>query len=158
MTTDKRNITALVKPILNKHGIDNLTVEIDLISAFHRYVTERKAGRDITKVRLDILKDMEIGAARSDVRAAMEAKIKKELGIDAGTTPHLWETVMDFLIKAEIRGEHLSTFANACKADPFNMPKTHQIAQKPSLIQSMWPAVFKGDTQLAQPDKDGGFR
>jgi hypothetical protein len=158
-TTDKRQITELVKPILEKHGIDSLQLEIDLIGAFWRYVVERKAGRDIAQVRIDILKDMQVGATRVTEREAMESTIRSALGIDPTATPAIWDTVIDFLLKAEKRGERLAEFAQACIADPYGMPKAHQIAQKPSLIQSMWPKVSFSENKIhAKPDtKDGGY-
>jgi len=157
-STDKRQITFLVKGILEKHRIDSLVLEVDLVCAFDRYVVGRRAGKDISQLRIEILEDMSAGNERAAERDEMEERIKRCLGINPRTTPALWDSVIHFLIKVDKKNETIERFASACEADPYNMPKSHQIANKPTLIQAMWPKVFKGEIVPAIADSDGGYR
>jgi hypothetical protein len=157
-STDKRQIEFLVKGILQKHGIDSLIVEIDLICAFDMYLKGRYKKEEPADLRVSILKSIQAGNEKTNERDALEDRIKQSLGIDPRTTPALWDTVINFLIKAEKQNETIERFAMACEADPYGMPKTHQIANKPTLIQAVWPHVFKGGVEAAQADSDGGYR
>lgn len=157
-STDKRNIEFLVKGILQKHGIDSLIVEIDLICAFDTYLKGRYKKEEPADLRIEILKSLQAGFEKSDERDAMEERIKRALGVDPKTTPALWDSVINFLIKAEKQNETIERFAMACEADPYGMPKTHQIANKPTMIQAVWPKVFRGGVEAARADSDGGFR
>jgi len=140
-TTDKRQITMLVKGILSKYGIDNLACEMVLIDSFWQYVTERKAGKPIAEIRADILRDLEIGVEKKTKNDEMESRIFQATGLYVSDKWYL-DGVIDFLIKHERAGETIETFAERCKADPFTMPKFFQIAQKPSLLRDTWGLAF----------------
>lgn len=156
-TTVKRQITKLVRGVFEKYR-DDLEREINMVEAVHQYIVGCNAGRPIAQVREEIFTAMQLGAQSSQVREAMETRIKSALGVDPGVTPSLWDTVIEFLIKKDADGQTIEKFASACQSDPYGMPKAHQIAQKPSLIQSMWLKAFPvQSTQTAQPDKDGGY-
>jgi hypothetical protein len=157
-STDKRQIEFLVKGILQKHKIDSLIVEIDLVCAFDMFLKGRYKKQDPADLRVSILQSLAAGQEKTSERDAMEARIKRALGIDPTTTPALWDTVINFLIAADKRNESIERFAMACDADPYGMPKTHQIANKPTMIQAVWPKVFKGGIEAAKPDSDGGYR
>lgn len=157
-TTDKRQIEFLVKGILEKHKIDSLIIEVDLICAFDRFLKGRYKNQNPADLRVSILQSLGAGQEKTSERDAMEARIKRALGIDPTTTPALWDAVINFLIAADKRHESIERFATACEADPYGMPKTHQIANKPTIIQAVWPKVFKGGIETAKPDTDGGYR
>jgi hypothetical protein len=157
-STDKRQIEFLVRGILQKHGIDSLIIEIDLICAFDTYLKGRYKKEEPADLRVKILQSIGAGQERTNERDAMEERIKRALGIDPSTTPALWDTVINFLIKAEKQNETIERFAIACEADPYGMPKTHQIANRPTMIQAVWPKVFKGGVEVAKADSDGGYR
>ena len=157
-STDKRQIDFLVKGILAKHKIDSLIGEIALVCAFDEYLKGRYRKEEPADLRVKILESIKAGNELQNERDAMEDRIKRALGIDPRTTPALWDSVIRFLINAEKQNETIERFANACEADPYNMPKIHQIANKPTMIQAVWPRVFKGGIAAAQADSDGGYR
>lgn len=157
-STDKRQIEFLVKGILQKHGIAPLIVEIDLVCAFDSYLKGRYKKEEPADLRVKILNSLQAGQQTTGEREAMENRIKLALGIDPRTTPDNWDAVIKFLIKAEKQNETIERFAMACEADPYGMPKTHQIANKPSMIQAVWPKVFRGGVATAQAENDGGYR
>jgi len=157
-TTDKRQITSMVKQILASNSIDNLKLEIDLISAFEFYVVGRRAGRNIAELRQEIVESVERGTRAANERDAMEERIRRALGVNPATTPALWDAVIPFLIKADKKNETIERFARECEADPYGMPKTHQIANKPTLIMAVWPKVFREAVEPARADSDGGYR
>jgi hypothetical protein len=47
--TDNRNIKQIVKSILQNNQVDNLKLEVDLVSAWNRYVNEREDGKPLLK-------------------------------------------------------------------------------------------------------------
>lgn len=150
-STDKRQITLLVKGLMQKHGLTALQVEIDFVSAFWRYITERKAGRDISRVREDILNDLQIAAANATKQENMESRVKFSTGLSVDESWYR-EGVIAFLIARDLDGQTVEKFAEACRADPFNMPKFFQIAAQPALIRKNWGLAFQKTVSPARPE------
>lgn len=140
-TTGKRQITKLVNGIFTKFGIDNLACEMVLTDAFWRYVTERKTGKSIAEIRADILRDLEISGEKKAKNDEMESRIFQATGLYVNDKWYL-DGIIDFLQKHDALGETIETFAERCKADPYNMPKFFQIAQKPTLLRDTWGLAF----------------
>jgi len=142
-STDKKNIEKIVKGILFNNGIDNLKAEIDLIEVWWRYVTEREEGLSPAEARLKIAQEFN-GTGQSE--KGQERNITRQefmdvMKINVGDSTD-WNSLLDFLIKAKAKGETIQQFADWCKADPYNSPKIHQIAQKPLLVKQVWAAAF----------------
>jgi len=149
-STNQRQIILLVKGIMQKHNLTDLQVEIDFSSAFWRYVTERKAGRTAVQIREDILKDLEIGAAKATAQENMESRIKFATGLSVN---ELWyrDGVIDFLIARDAEGQTVEHFAKACTDDPYNMPKFFKFSERPSLIKDNWGLAFMKKTDEVRP-------
>jgi hypothetical protein len=152
LSTDKKNIEKIVKAILQNNGIDNLKAEIDISSAWHRYLTEREEGLTPAETRLKITAEFNpLGFSergrkkRNQIKQEFMDVMMIEFGGEDSTD---WSSLLDHLVKASEKGETIRTYAEWCKADPYNSPKTHQIAQKPLLVKMTWNAAFiKQDKQ-----------
>jgi pyruvate-formate lyase len=145
LSTDKKNIEKIVRGILQSNGIDNFKLEIDLSSAWHRYVTTREGGLTPAESRLQIAQEYnEIGfSAKGQERNQLKQEFMDVMKIDFGGEDSAdWTSLLDHLVKAKAKGETIQTFAEWCKKDPFNSPKIHQIAQKPLLVKQVWAAAF----------------
>ena len=161
LSTDNKNITKIVRAILQSNGIDNLKAEIDIISAWHRYVTSREDGLTPAEVRAKIAVEYngvgisEDGVKRNQIKDRMQTALGME--IDEGITD--WFTVVTFCKTQEhYKGETIEKFMEWCKTDPYNSPKKHQIAQSPLLIKKMWASAFM--TQQAEKStlEDSGWK
>ncbi len=155
LSTDNKNITKIVRGILQGNGIDNLKVEIDIISAWHRYMTIREDGLTPAESRLQIASEYDElgfskrGQERNIVRQEFEDVMKIDFG---GEDSADWSELLTFLVKAREKGETIYTFAKWCKDDPFNSPKIHQIAQKPLMVKQTWRNAFS-----VEQTKNKGF-
>lgn len=100
---------------------------------------ERKAKQQAEKK--DPVDFILTSSEKEQAYKAMEERVFKSTGLAVNET---WrrERVIDFLIEKDAAGETIEIFAAKCKADPFNMPKWFQIAQKPSLLKDTWGLAF----------------
>ena len=144
-TTDKRQISIFTNKILAKYDIDNLQLEIDLISAFHAYLTERLKSGDKVGARERIEKALQLHEKRATKNEQMESRIFKATGLYVNERWYM-DGIIDFLTKKDEQGETIEVFAERCKADPFNMPKFFKIAEKPAYLKDVWGLAFT-DTQ-----------
>lgn len=155
LSTDNKNIVKIVRGILQSNGIDNLKLEIDISSAWHRYVTVREDGLTPAEARIKIAEEYDElgfskdGQERNIVKQEFMDAMKIEFG---GEDNADWSELLTHLVKAKRSGESIYTFLEWCKTDPYNSPKIHQIAQKPLLVKMTWRNAF--DTVKA---KSKGF-
>ena len=140
-TTDSRQIGMIVRGILSKHNLDNLQLEIDLTESFKRYMDGKKQGRDIAKIREEILLSLEIGALKENAKINMEARVKLSLGIEVSGRSR-YNDMIRFLLKKDAEGQSVELFAEWCRNNPFNAPKFFKIAEMPDLLMVNWPAAF----------------
>jgi hypothetical protein len=160
LSTDKKNIEKIVRGILLSNGIDNLKLEIDISSAWHRYVTVREDGFTPAESRLQIAKEYDMlgfskaGQERNIIRQEFEDVMKIDFG---GEDSQDWTELLNHLVAAKAKGENIQTFADWCKADPFNSPKIHQIAQKPLLVKQTWRNAFVPKEQKYNPNEEFGL-
>ncbi len=164
-TTDSRQLGEIFKGVLNKHGLWNyavenqkdLLVEMDLVMAAKMYFAEVKQI-GAANVRQKVFETLKLAEAKVAATDGMESRVKFALGIFP--TGRAWEDVLAFLIREDGQGKTIETFAKACESDPYNMPKSHQIAMNPTLIISMWPKAHIDTTEkiYAEPEPDGGYR
>ena len=154
MTTSiNRQLTLLVQGILGKHKIDNLQVEVDLVSSLQRMWTE--GGRDpakLAEIRENILKSMLAGGLKEHKMAEMEGRVKACMNISV-SGPY-YEDMLKFLMKKDEEGETVEQFAKWCKENPYDAPKFFKIAEKPNLLKVNWPAAFTNRVEREVADTD----
>lgn len=146
--TDNRNIKIIVKSILQSNGVDNLKLEIDLISAWHRYVNEREEGLSPAETRAKIVDEFGplgfVGMSdKARERSRMAQIIMDTLRLNVEEDRPEWIAIIDFCLAAEQKGQTVQRYEEWRRTDPFNSPKTHQIAMNPRLIKSTWPQAFE---------------
>lgn len=153
MTTSiNRQLTLLVQGILEKHKIDSLQLEVDLVSSLQRMWTE--GGRDPSKlaeIRENILKSMLAGAARVEKLASMESRVKMSLGIETNGGSR-YEDMLNFLLKKDSEGQSVEEYAKWCKDNPFEAPKPFQISMRPALLSETWPMAFQKPQVVERPE------
>jgi len=154
--TDSRNIKMIIQGIMNKHNIDNLSLEMDLFSAWMRYVNERDEGETPAEARSKIAKEYGIlgfvgmsDAVREKARMLEILEGALHLTIDAEE----WNDVILFCIRKEAEGQTVVRYQEWRDKDVFNSPKSHQIAQDPKLVIKTWPQAFanKPEAKVPQP-------
>jgi hypothetical protein len=145
--TDNRNIKQIVKSILQNNQIDNLKLEVDLVSAWHRYVNERQEGLTPAEARAKITSEFGVlgfigmsDLARERSRMAQVIMDTLRLDVDEGNPD--WVAVIDFCLLEEKKGQTIKKYQEWREKDLFNSPKSHQIAMKPRLIKSTWLQAF----------------
>ena len=160
LSTDKKNISQIVRGILQANNTDNLKLEIDIISAWHKYVTVREGGLTPAESRLQIAKEYDpLGfSAKGQERNKLRQEFMDVMKIDFGGEDSAdWSALLDHLVKAKAKGETIQAFAEWCKRDPFNSPKIHQIAQKPLLVKQVWAAAFAKTEEQYDPSRPAEF-
>jgi len=140
-TTIKRQVTLLVKGLLQKHAIDHLQLEIELVEGVWGFITEVRKGRDAATVRAEILAALKANEAQVTKDAELESRIFKALGLYVNEQWYKSD-VIAFLHKREAEGQTVEEFAEACKADPFTMPKFYEIAKNPEYLRTVWGMAF----------------
>lgn len=158
-STDTKNITKIVKAILQENGIDldkNLMLEIQLVSAWKRYVFEREEGLSPAEVREKIANEY-IFSESPGVMKAQKCiqEVQDAMGLDVNYNLPAWFTVIQFVMKKADEGQTIQQYRAWCDSDKFNSPKTHQIAQKPMLIKDTWRKAFEGVSNTEDKFKDG---
>lgn len=145
--TDNRNIKQIVKSILQNNDIDNFKLEVDLVSAWNRYVNGRDDGMTPAQSRERMAEEFGVlgFVGVSDLareRARMQQIIMDTLHIDVEESRPDWVRVIDFCLRMEKEGKTVKQYQEWRDKDPFNSPKSHQIVMKPELIKATWPQAF----------------
>lgn len=156
-TTANRQLTLLVAGILEKHKIDNLQLEIDLVSSIHRMYTE--AGKDISKmvsIREEILDSFLIGAAKENEKTSMEKRVKDCMGISIDGRGR-YDDMIKFLIKKDSEGQAVEEYARWSVANPYDAPKFFKIAEKPDLLMVTWNMAFPESKEISRPTGTGFY-
>lgn len=151
-TTDTRQLRMTVDSILAKYGIDNLQLSIDLASGVKTFFEGTRAGDNPVEIRARIQKALETGAQKAAKQDEMEGRIKVATGLSVS---EYWyrDGVIDFLLQRDAEGQTIEKFAEACRADPYNMPKFFKFSERPSLIKDDWGLAFAKGTNLKQEDR-----
>jgi hypothetical protein len=158
--TDSRNIKKIIQAILQSNGIDNLKCEADLFGAWMRYMNERETGLTPAQVREKITAEYnQVGISEEMVaRNQLKTRMETALGMSIDEGVRNWETVITFCkVQEHYKGETIEKFMEWCKADPYNSPKKHQIAQNPLLIKVMWQSAFIEKTDVNSEPKGTGY-
>ena len=156
-TTANRQLTLLVSGVLRKHKIDNLQLEIDLVSSIHRMYDE--AGRDVSKmvsIREEILDSFLAGAAKENEITSMEKRVKDCMGISIDGRSR-YENMLKFLVKKEEQGQKVEQYAKWCKENSFERPKPFQIASRPALLMETWTMAFPEVKEISRPTGTGFY-
>lgn len=145
--TDYRNIKQIVKSILQKNSVDDLKLEIELVSTWHRYVNEREEGLTPAQTRAKIVEEFGVLgfvglSKKARERSRMAQVLMDTLRLNVEEDRPEWIAVIDFCLEAEKKGETVQKYEEWRKKDLFNSPKAHQIVMKPRLIKSTWPQAF----------------
>jgi len=141
-TTDKRQLRLTISAVLKHHGIDDLSIDghvADAVTSFLDMTLSK--GVNPVKARNNIL-DAMLGYLDDQRRyEQMNERVEAALHVrpDGGDK---WNEIIRFLEKKETAGETIERFAEWCKTDQYNSPKTHQIALKPDVIHATWPSAF----------------
>lgn len=141
-TTAHRQLSILVRGILESYKIDNLQLEIDLIASVHRMYQE--SGKDPSKMaalREEILAGMLKGASEENELAQMETRVKKSMTISCDGRSRYSE-MLRFLVKRDRDGQPVEKYAEWCKNNPFTAPKFFKIADRPDLLMETWEMAF----------------
>lgn len=157
-TTINRQISLLVKGILFKYQIDNLQLEIDLVSSFQRMVLE--GGKDPSKfsnIREDILDAMLANAKIENDKAIMEGRVKRSMGFSIDGRAR-YDDMLKFLLKKDAEGQTVEEYARWCNANPYDAPKFFKIAEKPDTLMVTWSMAFPERSQeVARPTGTGFY-
>jgi hypothetical protein len=157
-TTVNRQLTLLVQGVLKKYEIDNLQLEIDIIASVHRLFSE--GGKDpakMVKIREEILSSMLAGAAKENVVVEMESRVKVSMNLETGGQAR-YEDMLRFLVKKDGEGQPVERYAQWCKENPYEAPKSFQIAIRPNLLMETWSMAFPERKEyVAQPTGTGFY-
>ena len=139
LTTDSRQLRLLIDSVLSKHQIDNLELSMLLVQACQEFFAETKQGHDPVEVRQKIAEAIGVGEANVSRQETMRTRIEKALVLTL--LPNA-ESLIDFCLKKDAKGETIERYAAWCKADPYNSPKAHQVINNPLLVIGTWPQAF----------------
>jgi hypothetical protein len=143
-STDTKNIKKIVQGILKRNYVaDNLQLEIDLVSAFMRYMFEREEGVTPGESKDKITAELGFFGTEHTDKARMMQLLMDTLGVEVDETKTEWVTVINFCIEAEKKNQTVSAYRAWMNRDPYNSPKKHQIAQTPLLIKQTWMSAFE---------------
>jgi hypothetical protein len=151
-TTISRQISLLVKGILDKYKIDDLQLEIDLVASFQRMFTE--GGKDpekLSRIREDVLSSMLQGAAAENELAKMEGRVKRAMKISCDGRSR-YSDMLRFLVKKDVEGQTVEQYAKWCESNPFNAPKFFQIADRPDRLMETWEMAFVEQVDEIRPE------
>lgn len=153
MTTSiSRQISLLVKGILERYKIDNLQLEIDLASSFQRMFTE--GGKDpekLSKVREDILSSFQKELDKANELIDMETRVSRAMGISTDGRSR-YDTMLRFLVRKDKDGQKIEDYAKWCKDNPFTAPKPFKIAERPDLLMETWTMAFVEKADEVRPE------
>ena len=130
ISTDTKNIRKIVRVILERNGIyalgiDDLRLEVELFSAWVRYVNARDEGLTPAESRQKIADEFtETGqSAAGQNRNIVRQEFMDVMGLDFGSEDNTdWSDLLTFLVKAAAQGQTIKAYAEWCTADPYNSP------------------------------------
>lgn len=158
-STDTKNITQIVKGILKRNYVaDSLQLEIDLVSAWKRYLFEREEGLSPAETREKITKEIGFFGVEHIERARMMQLLMDTLGVDVDEGTPEWIAVINHCIEAEKNNQTVRDYRAWMNADPYNSPKKHQIAQNPLLIKQTWRSAFEEKEKNQTNEIPGEYR
>lgn len=162
--TDNRNIKQIVKSILQNNNIDDLKLEVDLVSAWNRYVNEREEGLTPAQTRAKITEEFGVlgfvgMSDKARERSRMAQVIMDTLRLNVDEDRPEWIAVIDFCLKAEKEGQTIQEYEKWRREDLYNSPKAHQIAMKPKIIKDTWMQAFppKVDSEVKNEGGSGYY-
>jgi hypothetical protein len=142
-TTVNRQLSLLVKGILESYKIDILQLEVDLVSALQRMWNE--AGKDPAKmvaIREEILTAMLAQGAFENKLAEMESRFKAATGLSLDGRSR-YDQMLRFLVKKDEEGQSVEQYARWCRENPYDAPKFFKIAEKPDMLMLTWGLAFQ---------------
>jgi len=149
--------------LFDDKGNLSLMVEMDFVGAFYGYFSERLKSGDKASIRERLISDLgQLGdLGISDLalqKNRMVQMLQDTLRLNVDIESPGWERVISFCIQAEAKGQTVKQYQAWREKDVFNSPKSHQIANDPSLIIKTWPQADYSVAEHIQPKSaDGSF-
>lgn len=155
-STDTKNIKRIVQAILTSNGIDNLKLEIDIVTAWMRYLFEREAGESPAEARDRVVSDY-VGKVLEVARAGMDrVQFQKRIETVLGLSPN-WDDVKNdwnsfdvWLMDKEKAGQTIEQFMKWYNSDEFRAKG--RIYLNPAKIKLVWNNAFQHKTDEARPN------
>lgn len=149
-STDTSNIKKMVKLLMVKDGVDNLTLEIDLVSAFMRYLHEREDGESPAQARMRVTREpggldalLQITQAfrpRAEMRERVEQALKRNVNWE--DLKQDWNTFDVWLIEQEKEtGRTIEGFMKWHNSEEFRQRGI--IYLSPNKIKDWWLQAFE---------------
>lgn len=141
MTTEKRQLRLVISAILEKHGIDNLALEISIVDAVVSFFEQTKRGIEPVKARGNILDGVLHYLDKQREYEQMTNRIAKVVKV----TPNggdAWNEVVRFCIAKERQGQTIEQYGEWMHANRYDAPKVAQISMRPQIIKDTWIAAF----------------
>lgn len=158
-STDTKNITKIVKAILQSNGIDNdtsLKLEIDLIEAWKRYLFEREEGESPAVARERVTEDYVSKVIEHAQAGASMVEYRNRIERAMGLNPNWDDTKQDWsgfdlwLKKKEGQGQTIESFMAWWKSDEFRAKGS--IWLNPQKVKLMWGQAFVHKTDEQRPE------
>jgi hypothetical protein len=154
-STDSKNITKIVQVILSSNGIDNLKLEIDLVTAWKRYLFEREEGETPAGARERVVQDY-VGAVLAVARAGMDrVQYQKRIETVLGLSPNWddlkqdWNSFDTWLMSKEKEGQTIEAFMKWYNSDEFRAKG--RIYLNPPKIKLIWNNAFEHKKEESRP-------
>ena len=157
MSVAKSSIRKAISAVLVEFNIDDLALEGSLATAVYGFFQRLESGEDENLVEADMLGEFERKHADIKYRAELINRIEKALKLNVNESR--WEETINFIARMEKKHQQtIEKYQEWREEDVYNSPKSHQIANKPSLINATWPQAFPEGTQLKfVQTEDKGF-
>lgn len=148
----------LTDDFLKQANLSQLQVEGRIATEVYGYFMRLADGERPSLVEGDMLDQFEREHADIKYRAELVERVSRALKLNVKTGGN-WDPVLKFIERMERKkGQRIETYADWCTEDPYNSPKAHQIANKPSLIEATWPQAFPEGVQMKlEQAADGGY-
>ena len=153
-STDTKNVKKIVRALLSKHGIVDeqgepiLIVEVDLVSAWLRYMFERESGESAGEAKVRVTADFDkvgvildtvlAGKAMEEFRKRIETALVKSPNWDSAKDD--WYEFDRWLYVKDQDGETIEQFMTWWRSDDFRARS--EIWLKPSKIKENWPQAL----------------
>ena len=134
-TSGKATLPPLVKPLDHNHPLTTIKPSLS-----ERKEKAKERIEDQRAKRKDPVDWVLGNAEKEGAITSMQERTSKALGLDVSGSR--FDKMVSFLMQKDRQGETIEVYAAWMKADPYNSPKTHQIAQRPDIVRETWAAAF----------------
>jgi hypothetical protein len=146
-STDKRNLSLLVKGILQSYGVDNLELECKLIDGVRAIYSSPTPVRTREEILESLRQAVATGSTRADKLQAITDEIYSRTRIRAVTKE--WQDFVEFCHRQEKDGKTISKFLDWWLGDKW---QAEHPPARPDTWVVKWDIAFTEPEQKAQPD------